>query len=57
MADVHEWHTNSPFEDMRVDYERISLVFYYREKMLNCKSAREEVEWAKNRKRGESLAS
>lgn len=55
LADVHEWHSNTPFTRMRVGYERITLVFYYREKMIHCKSAREEVEWAKNRKRGEPM--
>lgn len=55
LADVHEWHSNTPFTRMRLGYERITLVFYYREKMIHCKSAREEVEWAKNRKRGEHL--
>ena len=55
LADVHEWHSNTPFTQMRLGYERITLVFYYREKMIHCKSAREEVEWAKNRKRGESM--
>lgn len=55
LADVHEWHSNTGFKRMRVGYERITLVFYYREKMIHCKSAREEVEWAKNRKRGESM--
>lgn len=57
LADVHEWHSNTPFTRMRYGYERITLVFYYREKMIHCKSAREEVEWAKNRKRGESMTS
>lgn len=55
LADVHEWHSNTGFKNMRVGYERITLVFYYREKMIHCKSAREEVDWAKNRKRGEGL--
>lgn len=55
LADVHEWHSNTPFTRMRLGYERITLVFYYREKMIHCKSAREEVEWAKNRRRGDSL--
>lgn len=57
LADVHEWHSNTGFKRMRVGYERITLVFYYREKMIHCKSAREEVEWAKNRPRGQSLSS
>lgn len=56
LADVHEWHGNTGFKRMRIGYERITLVFYYREKMIHCKSAREEIEWAKNRKKGEPLA-
>lgn len=55
LADVHEWHSNTSFKRMRIGYERITLVFYYREKMINCNPAGEEVERAKNRKRGESL--
>jgi hypothetical protein len=56
LADVHEWHSNTGFKQMRLGHERITLVFYYREKMLHCKSAQDEVAWAKNRKRGESLS-
>lgn len=55
LADVHEWHSNTGFRRMRYGYERITLVFYYREKMINCKSAEEEVAWAKNRKSGERI--
>jgi hypothetical protein len=54
---VHEWHSNTSFKQMRLGYERITLVFYYREKMIHCKSARDEIDWAKNRRRGESLNS
>jgi hypothetical protein len=56
LADVHEWHSNTPFTRMRYGHERITLVFYYRENMIHCKDAKAEVEWAKNRKRGEPLA-
>jgi hypothetical protein len=55
LADVHEWHGNTPLKNLRVGHERVTLVFYYREHMINCKAAAEEVEWAKNRKRGEPL--
>lgn len=55
LADVHEWHSNTSFNNMRPGYERITLVFYYREKMINCKTSFEEQELAKNRNRGESL--
>jgi hypothetical protein len=56
LADVHEWHGNTPLSKLRVGYERITLVFYYREKMLSCLPVEEEVRWAKNRKRGEKLS-
>lgn len=56
LADVHEWHSNTGFTGMRAGYERITMVFYYREKMINCKAARDEVAWAKNRSRGGSLS-
>jgi hypothetical protein len=55
LADVHEWHGNTPLKNLRVGYERITLVFYYREHMIHCKSAKEEEQWVKNRKAGEPL--
>lgn len=47
LADVHEWHGNTPLVPTRWPYERISFVFYYRAKMLECGSAAEELERAK----------
>ena len=44
LADVHEWHGNTPLVGTDGNYERISLVFYYREKMRECGSATEELE-------------
>ena len=35
LADVHEWHSNTDFKNMTVGYERITLVFYYRENMIH----------------------
>lgn len=55
LADVHEWHGNTPLTNLSVGYERITLVFYYREHMINCRSAEAEAEWVKRRKRGEPL--
>ena len=55
LADVHHWHTNTKFKNIRTGYERISLVFYYRENMINCKKAEEEIAAAKARKEGDSL--
>lgn len=42
LADVHEWHGNTPLERQRGHALRISLVFYYREKMFECGSAEQE---------------
>lgn len=48
LADVHEWHGNTPFKAAPgAEYERLSLVMYYREKMDRCGSAAEELEKAK----------
>lgn len=55
LADVHEWHGNTPLRNLKVGYERITLVFYYREHMIHCKSAQEEEDWVKHRKQGEPL--
>ena len=55
LADVHQWHGNTPFLGTPGLYDRISFVFYFREKMKNCKGPREELEWAKRRLAGETL--
>ena len=49
LADVHEWHGNSPFLGVEKAHERISLVCYMREKMVLCGTAEQEAERAKNR--------
>jgi hypothetical protein len=36
LADVHEWHGNTPIVGTEGDYERISAVFYYRTNMRYC---------------------
>lgn len=50
--DPHEVHGNIPFHDTvggeGVDWIRISMVFYFRTKMLNCLSPEAELERAKN---------
>lgn len=53
LADVHEWHGNTPIVGPPGRFERISCVFYYRENMHRCGSAAEELERAKNRKPGQ----
>lgn len=55
LADVHEWHCNSPFHGTVGMYERLSFVLYYRKNMINCGSAAEELERVKNRKLGDKL--
>ncbi len=55
LADVHQWHGNTKFTNIKAGFERITMVFYYRENMIHCKNASEEVQWAKNRRRGDSL--
>lgn len=47
MADVHEWHGNTEMNGKIGKFERISLVFYYREGMAECGSAEEELSRAK----------
>jgi hypothetical protein len=49
LMDVHRWHGNTPIIG-KGNYERVSLVMYYRENMIHCKSATEEAEIAKRRK-------
>lgn len=55
LADVHQLHGNTPIKGISPRFERLSLVFYVREKMKNCGSAAEELERAKRRKLGEKL--
>jgi hypothetical protein len=55
LADVHEWHGNTPLKPVSWVYERLSLVFYYREQMKQCGTATEERERAKRRKPGQPI--
>lgn len=48
LADVHEWHGNTPLIG-RGRFERISCVFYYRARMIECGTAAEELDRAKSR--------
>jgi hypothetical protein len=36
LADVHEWHGNTPFVGVEGEYERVSTVLYFRRQMLKC---------------------
>mgnify|MGYP003122545688 CR=1 FL=1 len=46
---VHEWHGNTPFLAKK-PFERISVVCYYRENMMNCQSVEDELKIIQNRK-------
>ena len=49
LVDVHEWHGNTPIVKVSRNPVRISLVMYYREKMIHCGTAEEEIEKARNK--------
>lgn len=49
LADVHEWHGNTPIKP-KGRYERLSLVFYYREGIQECDTVEEELRKAKSKK-------
>ena len=52
---VHEYHGNTAIK-ANLAYERISIVCYFREKMVHCLSAEEELSRVVNREKGESLS-
>ncbi len=54
LADVHEWHGNTELT-ARGAWERVSCVFYYRERMRECGTAAEELARVKSRKRGDPI--
>jgi hypothetical protein len=49
LADVHEWHGNTPIVGVPGKFVRLSMVFYYRARMVECGSAAEELARAKER--------
>jgi hypothetical protein len=57
LVDVHQWHGNTPIKKVDDKATRLSLVMYYRKKMIHCGTAPEEQEFAKKRtiRGGESL--
>tara|TARA_R100001086_G_scaffold149480_1_gene79397 strand:+ start:785 stop:1681 length:897 start_codon:yes stop_codon:yes gene_type:complete len=55
LVDVHQWHGNTPIQKIDNNATRVSLVMYYRENMISCGTADEEVQRAKNRKLGTKL--
>ncbi len=48
LFDPHEVHANAPIIPQTEDYERITAVFYYREKMMYCGSNEHELARAKS---------
>jgi Oxygenase domain of the 2OGFeDO superfamily len=55
LFDAHEWHGNTSIILGSKDAVRCSVVCYYRTKMVDCGSPKEELRRAKNRKPGQSL--
>lgn len=55
LFDAHEFHGNTQIVQLSKNAQRCSIVYYYREKIIGCKSAKEELEFAKNRKEGDHL--
>lgn len=55
LSDVHEWHCNTAMLPISPDWERLSLVLYYRNKMGLCGDWNAEIERAKRRKTGDPL--
>lgn len=51
-VDVHRWHCNTPFINMKEGDKRISFVLYYREQMIKCQSPSKELERIKMDKNG-----
>lgn len=55
LFDSHHMHGNTPLFGKLGQYTRVSLVLYYREKMIECGTAVQELERAKNRKPGDPV--
>lgn len=55
MFDPHEFHGNTQIIPLTPGAQRCSIVFYYREMMEHCQVPSKELEYAKNRKLGDSL--
>ena len=51
LSDVHEWHGNTELKG-KGNWERLSCIFYYRKKMKDCGTTKEELERAKRFSRG-----
>lgn len=55
LADVHEWHGNTALAGITKYWTRLSQVFYFRRRMVGCKTIAEELEIAKRRTAGSNL--
>lgn len=55
LMDVHQWHANTPLKLVNPNAVRLSLVMYYRENMVKCGTAEQELKKVKNRKKGDRL--
>lgn len=53
--DSHHMHGNTPIYGKTGEFKRVSLVCYYRERMIDCGSAEQELIRAKTRKKGDKL--
>jgi hypothetical protein len=52
-----DWHGNTQIIPLSKNYQRCTMVFYYREGMINCGTAEQELERAKRRQRGDKIQS
>lgn len=52
LSDVHEWHGNTPLVGDASRYERLTMVCYYRAKMIQCGTMAEELAKVKRRGQG-----
>jgi hypothetical protein len=55
LADVHEVHGNTRIRGITGAYDRVSAVFYYRERMHQCGSMEQEHARAKHRQPGDHV--
>jgi hypothetical protein len=55
LVDVHQWHANTPMIKHEKKATRLSLVMYYREKMIKCGTMKQELQRVKKRKKGDPL--
>lgn len=56
LVDVHQWHGNTPIKKIDENATRVSLVMYYRKKMITCGTAEQEIERVKHRTKGDKLS-